>query len=484
MKKSKSTPQFFFLFLFVFFSSIGFAQQKNAPSSLWNAWSNKSNSDTVRVTAIDDLAWSYLNINLDSAFIFSELELKFAKDKKLKKWEALALNTQGLICRYKGDNLQALELFGKSLAIRTELNDKNGMASCYANISNAYGQMSDYPRALEHTFKALAIFEEIGNKVGQAKAQSDIAIYYSTMGDSPKALKYFMSSLKLSEEIKDDYSIALASGNIGMIYIQRGKPDNALPFLIRGQLIDEKIGNMYGLIVKSVSISMIYRDLGEYEKALKEQDKAFKLCEQINYKEGFISSEVNYGYIYYYLKEYKKSIIHFEKGKSLAIESGDLRNKKDCYKGLYLAKKGLGNFESAIADYESYNKLNDSIYKEENVKEATKKEFQYTYEKKVAADSVKAIAEKKVINAQLKQEQTQRYALYGGLFLMVVFAGFIFNRFKLSQKQKSIIEMQKHIVDEKQKEIIDSITYARRIQKSLLPTERYIDSSIKRLTKK
>ena len=43
------------------------------------------------------------------------------------------------------------------------------------------------------------------------------------------------------------------------------------------------------------------------------------------------------------------------------------------------------------------------------------------------------------------------------------------------------IESQHKILEEKQKEIIDSITYARRIQKSLLPTEKYIDNSLKRL---
>lgn len=484
MIDKKISTKYIFLFLFLLFSISSKAQDKKSTASLWETWSNKNNPDSVRITAIDDLAWNYLNVNLDSAFIFSELELQFAIDKKLKKWEGLALNTQGLAYRYKGDNVKALELFQRSLVIRTEINDKNGMASSYANISNAYGQMSDYTRALENTFKALKVFEEIDNKVGQAKAKSDIAIYYSSMGDSQKSLKYFMESLKLSEEAKDDYSIALSSGNIGMVYIQIGKPEKGLPFLIRGQLIDEKIGNVYGQIVKSVSISMVYRGLGKYDKALKEQDKAYKLCEQINYREGFISSEINYGSIYYDLKNYKESISHYERGKILAKESADLRNIKDCYKGLYLSKKALRNFESAIADYEMYNLLNDSIYKQENIKEATRKEFQYTYEKKATADSVKAIAEKKVINAQLNQEKTQRYALYGGLFLVLVFTVFIFNRFKVSQKQKSIIEMQKHIVDEKQKEIIDSITYARRIQKSLLPTEKYINNTFKRLIKK
>jgi hypothetical protein len=45
------------------------------------------------------------------------------------------------------------------------------------------------------------------------------------------------------------------------------------------------------------------------------------------------------------------------------------------------------------------------------------------------------------------------------------------------------IESQHRKLEEKQKEIIDSITYARRIQKAILPTERYIVKNIERLNK-
>ena len=88
---------------------------------------------------------------------------------------------------------------------------------------------------------------------------------------------------------------------------------------------------------------------------------------------------------------------------------------------------------------------------------------------------------------QLKQEKTQRYALYGGLALIVVFAGFVVNRLNVARKQKKIIEEQKEKVDaafeklhEKNKEVMDSINYARRIQSSLLPTEKYISKKLER----
>jgi hypothetical protein len=115
--------------------------------------------------------------------------------------------------------------------------------------------------------------------------------------------------------------------------------------------------------------------------------------------------------------------------------------------------------------------MRDSIQNESNRKNLTSMQLQYQYEKKTLADSLKTAGEKKIHEARLAQERTQKYALYLGLFITLVFAVFIFQRFTVTRKQKNIIEdqkkdveqkkneieFQKHLVEEKQKEIIDSM---------------------------
>ena len=61
-----------------------------------------------------------------------------------------------------------------------------------------------------------------------------------------------------------------------------------------------------------------------------------------------------------------------------------------------------------------------------------------------------------------------------GFTLMLVVAGVSFRAYRNTQKANEIISGQKDLVEEKQKEILDSIHYAKRIQKSLLPTGKYI----------
>ena len=86
---------------------------------------------------------------------------------------------------------------------------------------------------------------------------------------------------------------------------------------------------------------------------------------------------------------------------------------------------------------------------------------------------------------QLKQEKTKSYALYGGLALVLIFAVFMVNRFRVTNKQKQIIELkeietqkQKHIIEDKHKEITDSINYAERIQRSFLASDELLKENL------
>jgi len=71
------------------------------------------------------------------------------------------------------------------------------------------------------------------------------------------------------------------------------------------------------------------------------------------------------------------------------------------------------------------------------------------------------------------------YAVSAVLVLTLVLAFFIYRGYREKREANIAITRQKNIIEQKQKEIVDSIRYAQRIQQSLLPTEKYIE---KRLT--
>lgn len=95
----------------------------------------------------------------------------------------------------------------------------------------------------------------------------------------------------------------------------------------------------------------------------------------------------------------------------------------------------------------------------------------------------KSQLENKMNTEKLAYEQKVRYYFIGGSVLLFGLLILFINRFRITRKQKRIIEEQKHFVDEKQKEIIDSIRYAKRIQQALLPSSRIIDRDLTKLNK-
>lgn len=91
----------------------------------------------------------------------------------------------------------------------------------------------------------------------------------------------------------------------------------------------------------------------------------------------------------------------------------------------------------------------------------------------------------------LQAEEKQKRYLLGGIalaFLFVISLIWFLLRIKKSnqiiQQQKKEVELKNNLVEEKQKEILDSIHYAKRIQRALITNENYIDKHLKRLMKK
>jgi hypothetical protein len=102
----------------------------------------------------------------------------------------------------------------------------------------------------------------------------------------------------------------------------------------------------------------------------------------------------------------------------------------------------------------------------------------YEFEKKEAI--AKAEQDKKdAIAASEKKRQTLFLIFIAALAVGAgIIAFVIFRSLKVTKAQKLEIQEQKALVEEKQKEILDSIHYARRIQSALITSERYIERNL------
>lgn len=97
----------------------------------------------------------------------------------------------------------------------------------------------------------------------------------------------------------------------------------------------------------------------------------------------------------------------------------------------------------------------------------------------------KAEEEIEIRKQELLRQKLIRNSFLVGTLLLLIFLFFVFISLQKNIRQRKTItekhteiEAQKKVIEEKQKDIIDSIKYARRIQHSLLPTEKYISKNL------
>jgi len=402
--------------------------------SLWTVYNNKSQTDTNRLNAIHAIAKSYVGNSPDTAIILAEQELKFAQTTKQKIYEGKALNIIGVSFNNKGNYPKALESYLKALKLFEEIGNKKWIGNCYINIGDIYTNQQDYSKALEYCLKSLKISEELGDKQIIGYCYTNIGVIYLNQSNSPKALEYFLKSLKISEEIGDKRGIGYCYSCIGAIYQNQSNYPKALEYFLKDLKIWKEIGNKKGIGTCYISLGGIYINLSDYKRAIQYCDSALQITK----------------------------------------ETGDVNTERNVYQNLATTYSKTGRYKEAYENYVTFKTLTDSVFNADKSKKINDLANNFETEKKdVEQAKLDAIA--------LEQKKRQQFVIYGVagmLLIVIVFSALLYKRFRLTNKQKQIIEIksketeeQKNLIEEKQNEIIDSITYAKRLQQAILPAD-------------
>jgi len=441
--------------LLLFFSVASYSQNYD---SLWRVYNNKSLTDSNRLKAIHLIAWSYTNNNPDTAIILSNIELEFANSintKKGKAWRAGPYNTMGVAYELKGNYPKSLACFLEALKICEETGNKRGMGACYGSIGIVYKNQLDYGKALEYGLKNLKIAEELNDTRGIARCYGNIGLIYSEQANYKKALDCYLKSLQLAKKIGDKSLISTCYSNIGIIYVEQANYTEALTYYLNALQIN--------------------RDIGD--------------------KQGVTTCYVNLGDLYNKLANYKQAIYYCDSALMVSKEIDDIDNASLAYENLATAYEKMGKYKEAYENHVKFKALTDSIFNEDNSKQLGDLKTKFEVEKKETELKIKSAAEEEKLKAiaaeEKKRQQIVIASVAGVLLVVVIFSLFLYKRFRITNRQKNIIEKQKQKVDEayamlheKNKEVMDSIHYAHRIQRALITSEKYIENSLNRLMKK
>lgn len=105
----------------------------------------------------------------------------------------------------------------------------------------------------------------------------------------------------------------------------------------------------------------------------------------------------------------------------------------------------------------------------------------YEFEKRKAQQEADTKKKEAIAMADAKRQKIILYSVATLGAMILIFAVFAYRSFLQKKKVNVAIMRQKQLIEEKQKEILDSIHYARRIQRALITNEKYVHKTLVRL---
>ncbi|HYG53171.1 MAG TPA: tetratricopeptide repeat protein [Flavobacteriales bacterium] len=419
--------------------------------------------------------------------------------KKTGDWKLTQKTFKGCADAYSkmADNAKALEVLFDQLNYASKSHSANFLAISDADLDLAYHQFrtGNYSESLKHAESSLTWAIKSGDNNQLLDCYNTIGACYNGLKNLREAIKWYEKAIQHLEKTGEDRVF------LGSIYTNTG---------------------------------ISYYELGENAKGLEYKKRGLKICQEANNHECIMNNSIAIGIdLVEKDKNFNEGIIYLKQAEALAEEHGSLYSNQYIYQGLYKSYDALEDHKNAFIYLQKYQQLKDSMLSSEKQQQMNELEAKYesgkkqdeiellnrnrkiqelvllksrfeldkqiaeneTIEKEKALKEIRlkkkeaeALAQKSKLSLlnqqkQLKEREveSQRNIIYffiGGLGLLVILLATIYRGYRSKQKaniaisqQKAELQLQKDIVEEKNREILDSINYAKRLQEAILPPE-------------
>lgn len=356
------------------------------------------------------------------------------------------------------------------------MQNEKSLAILYFLKGKAQYFESDFPGATKSFLQFIDLDKSFHLADEEVHCYEYLGVIYMDLKDQKKSEEYFSQSRAIAVAAKDSELIASALMMSGIFYVDCGMGEKGLLFLRQARSYKINPASTF-----RTDLGFAFLSVGQLDSALECFTEALTYSEKYGDKNGMVEAYKGLGKTYAQKKEINKAIGFYEKGLEIVLGISkygtDSQKIYDALTELYEAK---GDYKTALKFNRLFMEGKDSLNTNKKFAELN---GQFELEKqKLASENEKAIQKANMV-AETKKQQLIIGFVSGGLLLVIVFSIFIFSRYRITQRQKSIIQKQKTEVDGKNKEILDSIHYAQRIQNSMMPTEKFINKSIERLNR-
>lgn len=421
-----------FLFFLLFIPGLCMAQ--GSIDSLKRVAQNASLAGSERIKAYIELS----NIDEDNAMegyclnalkILSQMDSTGSVEKSYLEYKGAILGNLGYYYRAKGLTQKAFDKYFTALKCAEKTGARNLYADMKNNIGMLYYSQKQFRESVPFYLKAIDVYRELGLKEYEGRTLMNVAGAFQNLNDYTTSVSYFRNALAMFAALKDTFYMAFAYNNLAVCYKKFDMPDSSFACLARGSQLFEKLGS---------------------------QDELAWTYDI-------------YGGLHTALKQYRQAEPYCLKCVGIAEERKLPSQLASCLENLYLIYLNKGDYQMALHYFIRADSIQDSLVNNDTRLLLAKNQVQYDYSQK--EDLLKLDAEKKSL--QFREERKRNYiilfSVIAVLAVSLFFGYMVFKSLKLEKQARKMVLDQKEIIEEKQKEIIDSITYAKSLQEAILP---------------
>jgi len=424
-----------FLFLLSFLVSFLLSFANNS-DSLWTKWNNNQLNDSIRLEALDVFIWKkFLFSDPDSALALGEIENNYAVNKNIKLWEGKSLKTTGAANYFKGSYAKALVDFYAALNIMMDIGDKREIAGAYNLIGIVHKELEEYNTALFNYNKSITIFRSLNDSAGIGKMYNNFGEVYFLMGKYDTALFFHQNNLAIQMDIENLRHAAISLSNIGKTLLS----------------------------------------LGNYEKALNALNESLKIREEIGELFSMANSLERLAATHYKMENFKQSEAFALKALDYAEQAGVVVEARDANFILHQIYE-VKHPKKALYHYKNFIELRDSIKSLKVKGSYLNLKYKLVYDLNKKTDSIQHADELIIREEKLKTAKTMRNSLLLGIAFAVILLVVLFVFLIVIRKQFIKTKAQKALIETKQKDITDSINYAKKIQDALMDSDDVLNS--------
>ncbi|MFN8117487.1 MAG: tetratricopeptide repeat protein [Bacteroidia bacterium] len=404
-------------------------------------------------------------------FIFLLIAKSYGQ-KDIKFLEAYNLQISDLI---DNGNYELAQKKADSLFILSkQINYTEGIAESYNLKGIINRDQSNLKDALDNYLNALKLFEDLKMPVKVAGIQNNIGLIYAEIKEYRTALAYYFKAEKINIAKHEKSLLAINYNNMATCYQKLNQFSSAQTYLQKSLILRQEVSDTIGM-------AMAYHNIGINHQLTNDNDSAIYF---FNKSLSYLSNmSENIGHAYNYL-ELGNTLL--QKGKlreaegyllsSLRIsERSELEGVKvEVYKYLSELYEKQNDFKKAFNYQNLYLGSKENVESDESKNEILKKELEYDFAKRQELQRKDAENKQAIADAEIR---SQKKLTTGAVIALLILSGLIvivFRSYNQKRKANAIISKQKELVEQKNKEILDSINYAKYIQNALLPSDSFI----------